>query len=60
MLAATGDESLMLGKKKPKMKLSAAEREDRADLKAARAALRQIKVTGTIPWSRIKKELGLP
>ncbi len=50
----------MLGKKKPKMKLSAGAREDRADLKAARAALRQIKVTGGIPWSQIKKELGLP
>jgi hypothetical protein len=60
MLAARGDGSLMLGKKKPKRKLSAAEGEDRADLKAARAALRQIKVTGTIPWSQIKKELGLP
>ncbi|MFZ1890001.1 MAG: type II toxin-antitoxin system Phd/YefM family antitoxin [Candidatus Binataceae bacterium] len=33
--------------------------EDRADLKAARAALRQIKRTGTIPWTQIKKELGL-
>jgi hypothetical protein len=59
MLAATGDGS-SLGKKKPKMKLSATEREDRADLKAARAAMRRIKITGTIPWSQIKKELGLP
>ncbi len=50
----------MVGKKKPKTKLSAAEREDRADLKAARAALRQIKLTGTILWSQMKKELDLP
>lgn len=33
--------------------------EDREDLKAARAALREIKRTGTIPWRQIKKELGL-
>lgn len=33
--------------------------EDREDLKAARAAMRQIKRTGTIPWRRIKKELEL-
>ena len=33
--------------------------EDRDDLKAARAALREIKRKGTIPWSRMKKELGL-
>jgi hypothetical protein len=50
----------VLGKKKSNKKLSAEEREDRADLKAARAAMREIKVTGTIPWSQIKKELGLP
>jgi len=35
------------------------EAEDREDLKAARAALRQIKRMGTIPWRQIKKELGL-
>jgi prevent-host-death family protein len=34
--------------------------EDREDLKAARAALREAKRKGTIPWSRIKKELNLP
>jgi len=33
--------------------------EDREDLKAARAALREAKRKGTIPWTRIKKELGL-
>jgi prevent-host-death family protein len=33
--------------------------EDREDLKAARKALREVKRTGTIPWSRIKKELAL-
>jgi prevent-host-death family protein len=33
--------------------------EDREDLKAARASLRQAKRKGTIPWTRIKKELGL-
>jgi len=32
--------------------------EDRDDLKAARAALREIKRKGTIPWSRMKKELS--
>jgi hypothetical protein len=47
-------------KKKPKKKLSAEEREDRADLKAAHAALRQIKRIGAIQWSQIKKDLGLP
>ena len=34
--------------------------EDREDLKAARAALREAKCKGTIPWERIKKELNLP
>jgi len=34
--------------------------EDREDLKAARAALREAKRKGTIPWARIKKELNLP
>jgi prevent-host-death family protein len=33
--------------------------EDREDLKAARAALREIKRKGTIPWTRLKKDLGL-
>lgn len=33
--------------------------EDRDDLKAARAALREVKHKGTIPWTRMKKELGL-
>ncbi len=33
--------------------------EDREALKAARAALREAKRKGTIPWTRIKKKLGL-
>jgi prevent-host-death family protein len=33
--------------------------EDREDLKAARAAMRDIRRHGAVPWSRIKKELGL-
>jgi prevent-host-death family protein len=33
--------------------------EDRDDLKAARAALREVKRKGTISWTRMKKELGL-
>jgi prevent-host-death family protein len=33
--------------------------EDRNDLKAAHAALREVKRKGTIPWTRIKKDLGL-
>ena len=33
--------------------------EDRDDLKAARSALREVKRKGTIPWTRMKKELGL-
>lgn len=33
--------------------------EDREDLKAARAALREVKRKGTISWTRIKKELDL-
>jgi prevent-host-death family protein len=33
--------------------------EDREDLKAARAAIRDAKRKGTIPWARVKKELGL-
>ena len=35
------------------------EMEDREDVKAARKALREVKRKGTIPWSRIKKELAL-
>jgi prevent-host-death family protein len=34
--------------------------EDREDLKAARAALREAKRKGTIPWERVKKHLNLP
>jgi hypothetical protein len=34
--------------------------EDREDLQAARAALREAKRKGTIAWTRIKKELRLP
>jgi prevent-host-death family protein len=34
--------------------------EDREDLKAARAAIREAKRKGTIPWAQIKKELNLP
>ena len=34
--------------------------EDREDLKAARAALREAKRKGTIPWSRVKKDLDFP
>jgi len=33
--------------------------EDRGDLKAARAALREVRRKGTIPWTQLKKELGL-
>lgn len=33
--------------------------EDRDDLKAARAAIREVKRKGTIPWTQIKKERGL-
>ncbi|HSY78923.1 MAG TPA: type II toxin-antitoxin system Phd/YefM family antitoxin [Verrucomicrobiae bacterium] len=33
--------------------------EDRDDLNAARAALREVKRKGTISWTRMKKELGL-
>jgi len=35
------------------------EMEDREDLRAARKALREVKRKGTIPWSQVKKELGL-
>ena len=35
------------------------ELEDRDDLKAARAALREVKRKGTITWSRLKKEVDL-
>ena len=34
--------------------------EDREDLKAARAALREAKRKGTIPWAQVKKHLNLP
>jgi prevent-host-death family protein len=34
--------------------------EDREDLKAARAAIREAKRKGTVPWAQIKKELNLP
>ena len=33
--------------------------EERHDLKAARAALREVARKGTRPWTQIKKELGL-
>ena len=33
--------------------------EDRDDLKAARAAFREVKRKGTTPWRQVKKELGL-
>ena len=33
--------------------------EDRQDLKAARAAIREVKRKGTIPWTKIKQELNL-
>jgi prevent-host-death family protein len=33
--------------------------EDREDLKAARAAIREVKRKGAIPWTQLKKELGL-
>ena len=35
------------------------ELEDRLDLEAARAALRGVKKKGTIPWEKIKADLGL-
>ncbi len=35
------------------------ELEEREDLKAARAALREVARKGTRPWTQIKKELGL-
>jgi prevent-host-death family protein len=33
--------------------------EDHEDLKAARAALREVKRKGTIPWTRLKKDLKI-
>jgi hypothetical protein len=33
--------------------------EDRADLKAAHAALREVNRKGTISWTQVKRELGL-
>jgi prevent-host-death family protein len=35
------------------------ELEEQADLKAVRAARREIKRKGTVPWEQVKKELGL-
>jgi hypothetical protein len=33
--------------------------EDKEDLRAYRAAMREAKRKGTVPWERLKKELGL-
>lgn len=44
---------------KPTDEIELEEIEDREDLKAARAALRDVKRNGTIPWTQLKKELGL-
>jgi prevent-host-death family protein len=33
--------------------------EDRLDLEAARAALKEAERMGTVPWARLKKDLGL-
>jgi len=33
--------------------------EDRIDLEDARAALAEVRKKGTIPWEKIKSELGL-
>jgi hypothetical protein len=44
---------------KPIKEISLEEIEDRADVKAARAALHDVKRNGTIPWTQLKKELGL-
>jgi len=33
--------------------------EERIDLEEARAALAEVRRKGTVPWSRLKKELGL-
>lgn len=33
--------------------------EDRLDLEAARAALQEAEAQGTVPWEKIKTELGL-
>ncbi len=33
--------------------------EDRLDLEAARTALKEAEKMGTVPWARLKKDLGL-
>ena len=33
--------------------------EDRLDVEAAREALEEIKVSGTVPWEKVKADLGL-
>jgi hypothetical protein len=33
--------------------------EDKIDLEEARAALAEAKKKGTVPWEKIKKELGI-
>ncbi len=33
--------------------------EDRIDLEDARAALKDVKKKGTVPWDKLKEELGL-
>jgi prevent-host-death family protein len=33
--------------------------EDESDIKAARKALAEAKLKGTIPWEKVKEELGL-
>lgn len=33
--------------------------EDRIDLEAARAALKEAETEGTVPWEKVKQELGL-
>jgi len=33
--------------------------EDREDLKAARAAIAEVKKKGTVKWSKLKEEVGL-
>jgi hypothetical protein len=44
---------------KPIEDIQLEEIEDRADLKAASAAIRDVKRNGTIPWIQLKKDLGL-
>jgi len=38
---------------------SAAVAEDRHDIRAAQAALAEIEQKGTIPWEKVKSDLGL-